>query len=156
MHWHALKIYPNNLIVHMDDRGKILFILIFAGFYSMIQLTPTLAGYAVKNDKIYLGFESTTDAYFYAAFVNDAKTNFLLENRHTSEPQLRRYFLPMFNVMGIMANWMDIAAVFLIDRFLETVFFLLCLWHFLGLFFANWRERFSAYVFIPLAGGIGW
>ncbi len=140
----------------MENSKKMAWVLLFAILVSLVQLVPTILPHLMTNGKIYLGFESTIDAYFYAAFVNDAKTNFLLENKHTSEPQLRRYFLPLFNVLGVLANWMDIATVFLLDRFAEIVFFLLALWYFLGFFFTKFQERFWAYLFIPLAGGLGW
>ncbi len=140
----------------MEKRSKELaMVLAFAAVMSLIQLAPTLGGYATRDG--YLGFEFPEDNYVYASFVEDAQHGILLENKQTSEPQLGRYFLPLFLAMGQAAKTgISIETVFVLSRFFGIIFFLTALWIFLGLVFKTFRERFLAYGFISLAGGLGW
>lgn len=131
--------------------------IIFAIALALIHLAPSLVGYFVNTDKVYLGFESVHDSFVYASFVEDAKHNFLLENKSFgTEFQMRTYFIPLINVVAFMTNWMDMPQAFYIIRFLQALFFLGCLWYFLGYFYKNYHEKLFSYLFIPVAGGFGW
>lgn len=131
--------------------------IIFAIVLALVHLIPSIAGYFVNTDKIYLGFESVHDSYVYASFVEDAKHNFLLENKSFgTEFQVRTYFIPIMNVAAFMTNWLDMPQVFYLIRFFQTLFFLGCIWYFLGYFYKNFQEKLFSYLFIPLAGGFGW
>ncbi len=132
-------------------------VLVLAIAVSLVQLTPTLAGFFVAGRGQFQGFEFPEDLYVYASFVKDAQTNFLLENKNTSEPQLGRYFIPLFNILALVANTgIPLFAVFLLDRFLEIIFLVCTFWIFLGIFLKDAKERFFSLWFIVLAGGLGW
>ncbi|MFH0955524.1 MAG: hypothetical protein V1777_05455 [Candidatus Micrarchaeota archaeon] len=136
---------------------RLLIPIIFAIALALLQLTPSIAGYFVNTDKVYLGFESIQDSYVYASFIEDAKHNFFLLNKnHALEPQVRTYFVPIFNVAAFMNTWLDLPLVFYVIRFFQTLFFLGCLWYFLSYFYKNYREKLFSYLFIPIAGGFGW
>jgi len=140
-----------------DSKKKIGIVLALAMLFSLIQLGPTLAMYALPSNKIFLGFESPGDPFVYAAFVEDAKHGLFLENKQTSDPQLGRYFLPLFSALGVFAAaGIPIATLFIVERFFEIIFLLLCLWYFLGLFFSDFRKRLFSFAFISFAGGLGW
>lgn len=136
---------------------KLVIPILFAIVLALVHLVPSWVGYFVQTDKVYLGFESVHDSYVYASFVEDAKHNFLLENKSFgTQFQVRTYFIPIMNIAAFLTNWLDMPQVFYIIRFLQTLFFLGCIWYFLGYFYKNYSEKLFSYLFIPIAGGFGW
>ncbi len=136
---------------------EIVTVVVFIVLMAFLQLLPTLSGYAAQGDKIYLGFEFPADMYVYASFVEDAEHKLFLENKQTSDPQLGRYFLPLFSVMAQAAKLgLEIPHVFIAFRFAEIIVFLAAAWIFLGLIFLEFRQRLFALAFVSLAGGFGW
>jgi hypothetical protein len=126
------------------------------------SLLPALAGrLAAADDEVFLGFRHMARDHFqYASLVRQTaeEGRFLLENRFTTEPQRPSYILLYLWLVGIVCRFtgMDVVTGWEVMKLVVGLIFLLVAWRFTALFWQRQQDRFLAWTFIALSGGLAW
>ena len=115
----------------------------------------------VENDNLYHTSVNTiagSDKPVYISQIEQARQGHILfKNLYTSEPQVARFFAPVWLILGWLGKLTSLSnmAVFHLSRLILAAGFLLLLYLFITKFFSKIRHRQLAFLTLSLSAGFG-
>lgn len=121
---------------------------------------PYLYGYmSAPPNRTYIGVMlDVPDTMQYWSWMRDHRTQLVIANRLTSEPNDPALFNVLWLIMGRIerVSGLSESTLFQLLRIVAGSGFLAILWWFCGLFFTKRNERWAVYALISVGGGLGW
>lgn len=110
-------------------------------------------------DKQFMGVAfNIPDHFQYFSWMRESRTGFLVANQLTPEPSTPLLFNFLWWFLGRVevVTGLDYIALFQITRWIAGAFTLAAVYYFCSLIFQSRLKRWTAFLIVVLAGGIGW
>ncbi len=140
----------------------IIFIIAIAGFALILSNAPYFYGWMSSPEGlVYIPsrFNNYSDTSTYLAWLEQARQGkILFEVLYTTEPQNAGLFHPVFHILGLIANILDISnyLVYQMARVVVGIVLFVIAYWFICKFFTRISHRTLAFAVFCLGSGLGW